>query len=201
MKVDFWFHPGCPWTWVTSRWLLEVAPHRDLDIHWRSFSLTLLNGCADVPKQYRDRAEGAHDVLRVVEAARHADEAQTAIGDFYTGAAVELFQGTWPLHIPTALASAGRDPGLAAAFSDAGWDRAIEASMLEAADLCGATAASPTIALESAPGQAFFGPVLSHKPEGQAAIDLWDAFVTMASAGAVYELKRDRMEGLQLPQA
>ena len=60
------------------------------------------------------------------------------------------------------------DPALAGAFSDPGWDRAIEASMVEAADLCGSTAASPTIALESAPGQAFFGPVLSHKPEGQA---------------------------------
>ena len=57
VRVDFWFHPGCPWTWVTSRWLLEVAPQRDLDIHWRSFSLTLLNGCADVPQQYRARAE------------------------------------------------------------------------------------------------------------------------------------------------
>jgi hypothetical protein len=199
VRVDFWFHPGCPWTWVTSRWLLEVAPQRDLDIHWRSFSLTLLNGCADVPRQYRDRAEGAHDVLRVVEAAREAGEPQTAIGDFYTGSGRELFQGAWPLHVPNTLAQAGMDPGLATAFSDPGWDRAIERSMVEAADLCGSTAASPTIALENAPGRAFFGPVLSHKPEGQAALDLWDAFSTMAAAGAVYEIKRDRIEGLQLP--
>lgn len=199
MRVDFWFHPGCPWTWVTSRWLLEVAPQRDLDIHWRSFSLTLLNGCADVPPAYRARAEGAHDVLRVVEAARSAGEPQTAIGDFYTGAGRELFAGEWPLHVPSTLAAAGLDPALAAAFADSGWDRAIEASMLEAADRCGSTAASPTIALETTPGQAFFGPVLSRVPEGAAATDLWDAFATLASAGAVYELKRDRMEGLQLP--
>jgi hypothetical protein len=199
MRIDFWFHPGCPWTWVTSRWLLEVAPQRDLDIHWRSFSLTLLNGCADVPEQYRARAEGAHDVLRVVEAARTAGEPQSAIGDFYTGAGRELFSGQWPLRVPAALALAGMDPALAAAFSDAGWDRAIEASMVEAGDLCGTTAASPTIALESAPGQAFFGPVLSRKPEGPAAVELWDAFATMVAAGALYELKRDRMEGLQLP--
>jgi len=178
---------------------VEVAPARDLDIHWRSFSLTLLNGCADVPRQYRERAEGAHDVLRVVEAARKAGQPQSAIGDFYAGAARELFQGAWPLHVPGTLSQAGMDPSLVDAFSDAGWDRAIEASMLEASDLCGTTAASPTIALESAPGRAFFGPVLSHKPEGQAALDLWDAFATLASTGAVYELKRDRMEGLQLP--
>ena len=199
MRVDFWFHPGCPWTWVTSRWLLDVAPQRDLEVHWRSFSLTLLNGCADVPRQYRDRAEGAHDVLRVVEAARDAGETQSAIGDLYTGAARELFQGAWPLHMPDTLAAAGMDPSLSAAFSDSSWDRAIEASMEEAAELCGSTAASPTIAIESAPGKAFFGPVLAHKPEGAAAVELWDAFATMAASGAVYELKRDRMEGLQLP--
>lgn len=199
MRVDFWFHPGCPWTWITSRWLLEVAPQRDLDIHWRSFSLTLLNGCADVPAPYRERAEGAHDVLRVVEAARSAGQPQAAIGAFYTGAGRELFSGAWPLHVPQTLAGAGLDPALAGAFSDSAWDRAIESSMVEAADLCGTTAASPTIALETAPGRAFFGPVLSYAPAGPAATELWDAFVTMASAGAVYEIKRDRMEGLQLP--
>ncbi len=200
MRVDFWFHPGCPWTWVTSRWLLEVAPQRDLDIHWRSFSLTLLNGCADVPPRWRDRAEGAHDVLRVVEAARDAGQAQVAIGNFYTGAARELFQGEWPLHVADTLAAAGLDASLAPAFSDSGWDRAIERSMREAARLCGESAASPTIAVESSPGRAFFGPVLSRKPEGRAALDLWDAFVTVASSGAVYELKRERMEGLELPR-
>jgi 2-hydroxychromene-2-carboxylate isomerase len=199
VRVDFWFHPGCPWTWVTSRWLLEVAPQRDLDIHWRSFSLTLLNGCADVPAQYRERAESAHDVLRVVEAARSAGLPQPNIGAFYTGAGRELFSGTWPMHVPQTLAAAGLDPDLAGAFADSAWDRAIESSMVEAADLCGTTAASPTIALEPAPGQAFFGPVLSRAPAGPAAAELWDAFVTMTAAGALYEIKRDRMEGLQLP--
>ena len=199
VRVDFWFHPGCPWTWVTSRWLLEVAPQRDLDIHWRSFSLTLLNGCADVPRQYRERAEGAHDVLRVVEAARAAGEPQAGIGAFYTGAGRELFAGAWPLHVPQTVAAAGLGSALAGAFSDPSWDRVIESSMQEAADLCGTTAASPTIALESAPGRGFFGPVLSHAPAGAAAGELWDAFVTMASADALYEIKRDRTEGLQLP--
>lgn len=199
MRIDFWFHPGCPWTWVTSRWLLDVAPQRDLDIHWRSFSLTLLNGCADVPHRYRDRAEAAHDVLRVVEAARSAGAPEAAIGAFYTGAGRELFNGTWPLDVAQALAGAGLDRSLAGAYSDAHWDQAIEASMAEASERCGQTAASPTIALGSVAGRAFFGPVLSHAPAGPAAADLWDAFVTMASADALYEIKRDRMEGIQLP--
>jgi len=199
MRVDFWFHPGCPWTWVTSRWLLEVAPQRDLDVHWRSFSLTLLNGCADIPEQYRSRAEGAHDVLRVVEAAQAAAAPQAAIGAFYTAAGHELFAGQWPLHVPDMLAKAGLDPGLVDAFADPAWDRAIERSMLEAEQLAGSSAASPTVAIESAPGRAFFGPVLGRVPEGDGAVALWDAFATLAASGAVYELKRDRMEGLQIP--
>ena len=199
MRVDFWFHPGCPWTWVTSRWLLSVAPERDLDVHWRSFSLTLLNGCADVPRAYRARAEGAHDVLRVVEAARAAGAPEASIGAFYTGAGHELFDGEWPLHVPRTLERAGLDPSLAAAFSDPRWDPVIERSMAEAASLCGSTAGSPTIAVAGNPGQGFFGPVFSRVPEGAAAVDLWDAFVALTSAGAVYELKRDRLEGLELP--
>lgn len=30
--VEFWFDPGCPFTWRTSRWLLDVATRRGLDV-------------------------------------------------------------------------------------------------------------------------------------------------------------------------
>lgn len=26
VRIDFWSHPGRPWTWVTSRRLLDAAP-------------------------------------------------------------------------------------------------------------------------------------------------------------------------------
>jgi 2-hydroxychromene-2-carboxylate isomerase len=37
--VEFYFDVSCPWTWMTSRWMTDVAPQRDLDITWRTFSL------------------------------------------------------------------------------------------------------------------------------------------------------------------
>ena len=41
MRVDFFVDPACLWTWLTSRWLVEVAPQRHLDLQWRPYSLLL----------------------------------------------------------------------------------------------------------------------------------------------------------------
>jgi hypothetical protein len=39
--VDFYLDAGCPWTWLASRWLVDVADQRDLTVRWRPFSLAL----------------------------------------------------------------------------------------------------------------------------------------------------------------
>ena len=52
-QVEFYLDPGCPWTWLTSRWLVDVAAQRgDLEIAWRPFSLALLNAGRPVPPQF-----------------------------------------------------------------------------------------------------------------------------------------------------
>jgi hypothetical protein len=43
-RVSIYVDPACPWTWITSQWLREVAPHRNLDLRWRSLSLWLRDG-------------------------------------------------------------------------------------------------------------------------------------------------------------
>ena len=37
-SIEFYFDPGCPWTWLTSRWLVDAADQRGIDVQWRSLS-------------------------------------------------------------------------------------------------------------------------------------------------------------------
>ncbi len=44
-------------------------------------------------------------------------------------------------------------------------------------------------------GVAFFGPVVTPAPKGQAAADLWDGVRLVAGVQGFYELKRTRVDG------
>ena len=47
--------PSCPWAWITSRWIKEVAPQRDLVVTWRSYCLEIRDDYGVAP----DHAGGA----------------------------------------------------------------------------------------------------------------------------------------------
>jgi predicted DsbA family dithiol-disulfide isomerase len=51
MLVNFFVDPACLWSWLTSRWLVEVAPQRDLDLQWRTYSLLLRDGTQGLQDQ------------------------------------------------------------------------------------------------------------------------------------------------------
>src|ERR1700712_1237551 len=69
-RVDFWFDPSCPWAWMTSRWVDEVATHRDLEVSWHVMSLAILNENNDVSESYRAFFPRALRYAQLVAAAK-----------------------------------------------------------------------------------------------------------------------------------
>ncbi|GAB3179201.1 hypothetical protein FHX75_11552 [Micromonospora palomenae] len=203
--VDMWFDPVCPWAWVTSRWLLEVERVRPVDVRFNVMSLAVLNeGNDDVPEPYRDRPDEYFELrrrswgpVRICVAAAQA-HGQGVLRDLYTAFGTRIHPGGQPLGDAlnrAALADAGLDPALAAAAESTTHDDAVRASHDAGMKPVGTDVGTPVI---HAPGPvagetvAFFGPVVTPAPRGEAAGRLWDGVLLVAGTSGFYELKRSR---------
>jgi hypothetical protein len=160
-------------------------------------SLSVLNEGRELPADYRalmDRSWGAVRVC-VAAARRYGEE---VLRPLYTALGVRVHVGgqePGPEVFAAALAEAGLDPALAAAADDAGFDEAVRASHAEGIALVGTDVGTPVLRLPGGPGgdrPAFFGPVVTPTPRGEAAGRLWDGLLLMAGTPGFYELKRSR---------
>ncbi|MET8704581.1 DsbA family protein [Kitasatospora sp. NPDC058032] len=194
--ADFWFDPACPWAWMTSRWLIEVQQLRPVDVNWHVMSLSVLNEGRDLPPQYRDLLDNAWGAVRVCIAAakQHGDQ---VLGRLYTELGTRFHNQGLPQNretIEAALAAAGLPVELAEAAGTDAYDEALRLSHKEGITLVGEDVGTPVIAVEGADGErvAFFGPVVTPIPRGEAAARLWDGTLLVASTPGFYEIKRTR---------
>lgn len=192
--VRLWFDPLCPWAWLTSRWLLEVATVRDITPEFRIMSLAVLNEHRDdLDEGYRRGLERAVGPVRVC-AAVEAAHGQEALASLYTAIGERVHPGGRTLDadlIAEAVESIGLDASFAAAHDDPSWDEAVRASHHDGIDRVGMDVGTPVIAVGDI---AFFGPVVTPVPRGEAAGRLWDGTLLVASTPGFYELKRTRDE-------
>ncbi len=194
-KVDFWFDPVCPWAWITSRWMLEVEQVRPVRTTWNVMSLAYLNltqhGDKEIAPEYRERMERAWAPVRICAAAQAA-KGEDVVGPLYTALGNrfhnEQRRGD-PNVIAEAIAEVGLDPSLADAATSTEFDEAIKASHARGMDQVGLDVGTPVIAVE---GNAFFGPVVTPIPRGEAAGKLWDGVLAVTSTDGFFELKRTR---------
>jgi 2-hydroxychromene-2-carboxylate isomerase len=193
-SVDFWFDPICPWAWMTSRWLLEVEQVRPLMARWHVMSLSVLNEGREMPEEYQALMAEAWGPVRVcvAAAAAHGDEVLLPL---YTALGTRFHHEKRPKDRETiveALGEVGLPPELADAMTSTSYDHALRASHQDGISRVGMDVGTPVIAVGDT---AFFGPVVSPAPRGEAAGRLWDGVLLVAQTDGFYELKRTRNRG------
>ncbi len=193
-QVDLWVDPACPWAWITSRWLLEAASVRDLDLHFHVMSLSVLNEGRDHSEEYAALLEKAWGPVRVLIAAqeRYGDKVveplYSAMGRRYHVGGEKDFDAL----LVNALADAGLDADLAQAAHDTSYDEALRTSHHQGMDPVGYDVGTPVIHFGDV---AMFGPVVTPAPKGEAAGLLYDGVRAVAATPGFYELKRSRTDG------
>ncbi|PPF46190.1 disulfide bond formation protein DsbA [Pseudoclavibacter sp. AY1F1] len=194
IKVDFWFDPICPFAWMTSRWIDEVASQRDLDVTWHIMSLELLNEEKDIPQSYRDMLQGTSRLGRVV-AGVEQDLGNDKVKALYDALGTRIHPGgrkDRDVVLQEAIAEL-EIPQSIVERADAGeFDERYRASHLSGMERVGDEVGTPIIAID---GVAFFGPVISPAPKGEEALRLFDGVVMAASVDGFFELKRSRTRG------
>ncbi len=189
--VDFFFDPGCPFTWRTSRWLTAVEEAGEAEVTWRLMSLSVLNEGREIPEQYAAVMRQGVRVLRALDAAGETG-GSSAVAALYTALGTRAHDQDVFLSddvVAACVAEVGLPDSVAEAVDDPARDASVRSSHDRSQQLVGDDAGSPVLALE---GRGFFGPVVVPVPKGEEALDLFRGVRLLAGVSAFAELKTSR---------
>ena len=209
--LEFFWDPVCPFAWITSRWVEQVAAQRDYRVDWRFISLRLINKDKDYATEFPPGYEFGHTaglrMLRVAAAVRDElgreplGRLVTAYGHSYwdqpQGSGMSTHLST-PDHVAEVLAATDLPARFIDALDDDSWDALIDAESELALGRTGRDVGTPIITFGPPDGLSFFGPVISRIPDDDDAVELWDAVTTLARFPGFAELKRSMRERPQL---
>ena len=209
--IEFFWDPVCPFAWITSRWVEQVAAQRDFTVDWRFISLRLINKDKDYATEFPPEYEFGHTaglrMLRVAAAIRH-ELGRDAVGPLVTA----YGQSYWDLpkgsgmrnrlsttaHVVEVLRAANLPERFVDSLDDTSWDELLDAESELALSRTGRDVGTPIITFQPPDGVSFFGPVISRVPDASEAGALWDAVTTLAGFPGFAEMKRSMRERPQL---
>jgi hypothetical protein len=193
-KAEFWFDPMCPWAFITSRWILEVAQVRDIEITWNIFSLAHLNKDREMPEKYKTIYANSWFCARVIKSVEKEFGKEKTL-PLYTAISTRIHvlkEVVSKELLSSSLAEIGVDQKHLLEMDNSDWDKEIIESHERGIKLVGDDVGTPIIAFN---GVGFFGPVISPAPKGEEAGKLWDGIVLSASYPGFFEIKRSRTVG------
>jgi hypothetical protein len=196
VQLTFSFDPNCPWTWLTSRWLVKVAALDGHTITWGSLSLPHMHD-DDVPEKVRELTEAGRQFHRIVETLAQAGE-QEAIGAFYQAYGIRMHrkgEDAGPALVRLAAEDAGLPDAVVAAAEDESLDVAVGKRTDAIVDAAGGDVGSPILGF--GPGQVFFGPIIDEVPDDDAAVRLFRSLRVATAEPFFFEIKRGRHRGPQ----
>jgi predicted DsbA family dithiol-disulfide isomerase len=194
-SVDFYWDPVCPWCWITSRWMVDVGRQKRIQVNWKLFSLKKINEGRDIPEHFRILHEMGLQALRVAAAVSNS-YGNEGLAKLYTVMGTRYHHDNEDIDDPDVLdkilKACGYPTRLKEAVADESMDKRIAADMDQAIARVGKDVGVPLIVLDDGKGPGFFGPVCSPAPTGKAAVELWNAVITVGRTPGFYELKRTR---------
>ena len=193
-SVDIWLDPICPWAWMTSRWLVEVEHLGEAKIQFRVMSLAYLNRDKEMPPQYSAILTEGWKPVRTLTAAR-LQFGPESVRPLYEAIAKRIHLERRGLDvIDTVIAEALAEVNLPIELANVG--KEVDEELIRehhaGMDQVGTDVGTPVI---SVGGVAFFGPIVTPAPKGDAALQLWRGTLMVASTPGFYEIKRSRDKG------
>jgi hypothetical protein len=159
-------------------------------------SLSILNEGRDNSAKYAEKMRKAWGPVRVLIAAEQAHGSEVLL-PLYTafGNRIHLEHHALDRALNEAvLAEVGLPTELADAADSDEYDELLRKSHDEGMDAVGLDVGTPVIQVPGPDGDriAFFGPVVTPAPKGEAAGRLWDGVLLVAGTEGFFELKRTR---------
>ena len=193
ISINFHFDPLCPLAWRTALWVREVRSMRPVDIHWRLFSLEVVNRKEGVVPDYVSHGWTALRTLALAQRQKGNEAVEklyVALGNAQHGHKESIRERAV---VEVCVQQAGFSQDFVAnALNDESTIQDVLNDHQEAVNRYHAFGV-PTIAIEGS-NVGYYGPIIHTVPTGEEAAELWDYTVWALRQPNIFELKRDRAQ-------